>query len=64
MGWVYETSRVSPLVVATTEAPSYRRFALEKLRAEDMTGEQIKSAGVTRSFGIRDGHGIMFVSNT
>jgi radical SAM protein len=64
MGWVYETSRVSPFVVATTEAPSYRRFALEKLRAEGMIGEQIKSAGVTRSFGIRDGHGIMFVSST
>jgi radical SAM protein len=64
MGWVYETSRVSPFVVATTEAPSYRRFALEKLRAEGMTGEQIKSAGVTRSFGIRDGHGIVFVSST
>jgi len=64
MGWVYETSRVSPFVVATTEAPSYRRFALEQLRADGMTGEQIKSTGVTRSFGIRDGHGIMFVSNT
>lgn len=64
MGWVYETSRVSPFVVATTEAPSYRRFALERLRAEGLTGEQVKSAGVARSFGIRDGHGIMFVSNT
>ncbi len=64
MGWVYETSRVSPFVLATTEAPSYRRFALEKLRAEGMTGEQIKSAKVARSFGIRDGHGIMFVSST
>ena len=63
MGWVYETSRVAPFVVATTEAPSYRRFALEKLRAEGMTGEQIKSTSVTRSFGIRDGHGIMFVSS-
>jgi AdoMet-dependent heme synthase len=64
MGWVYEKSRVSPFVVATTEAPSYRRFALEKLRAEGLTGEQIKSAPVARSFGIRDGHGIMFVSST
>ena len=64
MGWVYETSRVSPFVVATTEAPSYRRFALERLRAEGLTGEQVKSSGVARSFGIRDGHGIMFVSNT
>jgi MoaA/NifB/PqqE/SkfB family radical SAM enzyme len=51
-------------VVATTEAPSYRRFALEKLRAEGMTGDQIKSAGVTRSLGIRDWHGSVFVSST
>ena len=63
MDWVYQTSRVAPFVVATTEAPSYRRFALEKLRAEGLSGEQIKSANVARSFGIRDGHGIMFVSS-
>jgi MoaA/NifB/PqqE/SkfB family radical SAM enzyme len=44
MDWVYQTSRVAPFVVATTEAPSYRRFALEKLRAEGLSGEQIKSA--------------------
>jgi AdoMet-dependent heme synthase len=64
MGWIYETARQAPFVVATTEAPSYRRFALEKMRSEGMTGEQIKRSGSYRSFGIRDGHGIVFVSNT
>ncbi len=64
MGWVYETSRVAPFIVATTEAPSYRRVALERMRAEGMTGDEIKRSGVARGFGIRDGHGIMFVSNT
>ena len=29
-----------------------------------MTGDQIKRTGAYRGFGIRDGHGIMFVSNT
>ena len=64
MGWVYETSRGAPFTVATTEAPSYRRVALERMRAEGLVGEQIKRSAASRGFGIRDGHGIMFVSNT
>ena len=55
MGWIYETSRDAPFIVATTEAPSYRRVALERMRAEGLTGEQIKRSGATRGFGIRDG---------
>jgi radical SAM protein len=64
MRWVYETSRHSPFIVATTEAPSYRRVALECMREEGLNGEQIKRSGAYRGFGIRDGHGILFVSNT
>lgn len=64
MGWIFETARAAPFIVATTEAPSFRRVALERMRAEGMSGEQIKRSGTYRSFGIRDGHGIMFVSNT
>ncbi len=64
MGWIYDTSRIAPFTVATTEAPSYRRVALDRMRAEGMTGEQIKRSPASRSFGIRDGHGIVFVSNT
>jgi radical SAM protein len=64
MGWIYETSRIAPFIVATTEAPSYRRVALERMRTEGLAAEQIKNSGVTRGFGVRDGHGIMFVSNT
>src|SRR6202049_4646767 len=64
MEWVYDTSRTAPFTVATTEAPSYRRVALDKMRGEGMTGDQIKRSGAYRGFGIRDGHGIMFVSNT
>jgi radical SAM protein with 4Fe4S-binding SPASM domain len=63
MSWIFETSRTAPFVVATTEAPSYRRVALEAMRAEGMTGEQIKETRAYRSFGIRDGHGIVFVSH-
>ena len=34
------------------------------MRADGLTGEQIKRSGAYRGFGIRDGHGIMFVSHT
>ena len=64
MSWIYDTSRQSPFIVATTEAPSYRRVALERMRQDGLTGEQIKGTGTYRGFGIRDGHGIVFVSNT
>jgi radical SAM protein with 4Fe4S-binding SPASM domain len=64
MGWVYRTSKVAPFVVATTEAPSYRRVALEQMKAEGMTGEEIRRSTAYRGFGIRDGHGIVFVSHT
>lgn len=64
MNWVYDVSRTAPFVVATTEAPSYRRVALERMRSEGMTGEQVKQSPAFRGFGIRDGHGVVFVSNT
>ncbi|MDZ4798481.1 MAG: radical SAM/SPASM domain-containing protein, partial [Bryobacteraceae bacterium] len=64
MAWIFDLSREAPFTIATTEAPSYRRVAIERMRAEGMTGEQMKGSSAFRSFGIRDGHGIMFVSNT
>ena len=64
MRWVYATSRTAPFAVATTEAPSYRRVALNEMRAAGMTAEQIRGSSVYRGIGIRDGNGIMFVSNT
>ena len=64
MSWIFSTSRVAPFTVATTEAPSYRRVALHQMRADGLTGEQIMRNPAARGFGIRDGHGIMFVSNT
>lgn len=64
MTWIYDTSRNAPFIVATTEAPSYRRVAIERMREDGLHGEQIKRSGVGRGFGIRDGHGIVFVSCT
>jgi radical SAM protein len=64
IGWIYETSRVAPFTVATTEAPSYRRVALDRMRAEGLAGDEIKKSPAYRGFGIRDGNGIVFVSHT
>jgi radical SAM protein len=64
MTWIYGISRTAPFVVATTEAPSFRRVAIDLMKAEGLSGEQIKKDPATRGFGIRDGHGIMFVSHT
>ncbi|MEM8532819.1 MAG: TIGR04053 family radical SAM/SPASM domain-containing protein [Chloroflexota bacterium] len=64
MHWVYDTAKDAPFVVATTEAPSYRRVALDRMRSEGMTPEQIRRSPAYRGFNIRDGNGIMFISNT
>jgi radical SAM protein len=64
MRWMYAVSREAPFLVATTEAPSYRRVALEEMRAAGMTPEEIQRSGIVRGFGVRDGNGILFVANT
>ncbi|MDE3087790.1 MAG: TIGR04053 family radical SAM/SPASM domain-containing protein [Chloroflexota bacterium] len=64
MNWVYDLARVAPFAIKTTEAPSYRRIALSRMRSEGMPPDQIQRTSVYNGFGIRDGHGIMFVSNT
>ena len=41
-----------------------RRIALDRMRAQGMSGEKIPYSRAYKGFGIRDGHGVMFVSNT
>ena len=64
MRWTYDLAEQAPFQIKTTEAPSYRRIALDKMKERGWTGEQIRKSSVYRGFGIRDGHGIVFVSNT
>ncbi|MCL4487269.1 MAG: TIGR04053 family radical SAM/SPASM domain-containing protein [Chloroflexi bacterium] len=64
MNWVYDLAKVSSFAIKTTEAPSYRRIALGRMQDEGMSPEQIERTSVYHGFGIRDGHGIAFVSNT
>jgi MoaA/NifB/PqqE/SkfB family radical SAM enzyme len=63
MHWIYEVSQRAPFAVATTEAPSYRRVALERMRADGLTPDAILRTPLARSFGIRDGNGILFAKN-
>lgn len=63
MRWVFDLSQHSPFMVKTTEAPSYRRIAIEKMRASGKPSPEMKMASVYKGFQIRDGHGIVFVSN-
>ncbi|MHB1023138.1 MAG: TIGR04053 family radical SAM/SPASM domain-containing protein [Acidobacteriaceae bacterium] len=63
MHWIYDLAQVAPFAIKTTEAPSYRRIALNRMREDGKTAREIEQTPVYRGFGIRDGHGIMFVSN-
>jgi radical SAM protein with 4Fe4S-binding SPASM domain len=63
MHWTYNLAQEAPFAIKTTEAPSYRRVALNHMREAGWTGAEIERTPVYRGFGIRDGHGIMFISN-
>ena len=63
MRWVFELSQHSPFQVKTTEAPSYRRIAIETMRTTGKHAPEMKANSVYHGFQIRDGHGIVFVSN-
>lgn len=52
-----------PFVVKTTEAPHYRRIGHTLLSKRGLSEEAIRKTPVGRSFGIRDGNGISFVSH-
>ncbi len=64
MAWTYEIGKTAPFIVATTEAPSYRRVAIQQMKKEGLAGVEITRSKAGRSFGIRDGNGIVFVSST
>jgi radical SAM protein len=63
MNWVLDLVPNAPFAVKTTEAPSYRRLAIDKMRQAGMAAGQMRNTSVYKGFQIRDGHGIVFVSN-
>ena len=60
--WLYDVSATAPFAIKTTEATHFRRIALRRMTAAGMTDEEIARTPVGRGFGIRDGNGILFVS--
>jgi radical SAM protein with 4Fe4S-binding SPASM domain len=60
--WLARRAPEWPFAVATTEAPHYRRVIIETMRAAGRSGREIRESPVARSFGIRDGNGIMFIA--
>lgn len=64
MHWICNLVREAPFAIKTTEAPFYRRVALNHMQDQGLAPDEIRKTGVYQGFGIRDGHGIVFVSNT
>lgn len=63
MHWVQARIQSAPFQIKTTEAPSYRRIAMETMREQGLSDLEIRQTSVHRGFGIRDGNGIVFVSH-
>jgi radical SAM protein len=64
MRWMVQISPDAPFAIGSTEAPSYRRIALEAMREHGWTEAQIAATPLHAGFGIRDGNGVAFVSKT
>ncbi|WP_423751386.1 TIGR04053 family radical SAM/SPASM domain-containing protein [Salinirarus marinus] len=65
MEWLAETSESAPFGVKTTEAPHYRRVAMQRRRDGGATPpDGPESDGVGRRTGVTAGDGFAFVSHT
>jgi len=60
--WLATNAARWPFTVSTTEAPHYRRVVLQQLHAAGKSGAEIAAHPIRRSFGLRDGNGIMFIA--
>jgi len=63
MNWVHDISETAQFAIKTTEAPSYRRVALNRMLHQESPNERQRRS-LYQGFGIRDGNGIVFVSHT
>lgn len=62
LNWLARSAPGWPFTATTTEAPHYRRVLIQRMRASGANGSAIHSSPVARSFGMRDGNGIMFIA--
>ncbi len=61
LDWVADNATRWPFVLTTTEAPHYRRIAVQRQRAAGRPAAEIQASPLARGFGIRDGNGILFI---
>src|SRR5215469_12988224 len=59
MNWVLDLVPQAPFAVKTTEAPPYRRLAIERMQRAGQPLPEMKKAFIYQGFQIRDGHGIV-----
>ena len=64
MRWVISVLPQAPFTIKTTEAPFFRRIALNTLQASPRNEAGHYADSIRSGFQIRDGHGVMFVSHT
>lgn len=60
LGWLYTRSQQPGPVIKTTEAHHFRRIAIQRRTGNGQAQSQV--ASIRRSWNIRDGAGIMFIS--
>lgn len=60
--WVYEVASDAPFHTSLVEAPLYRRYWLERRVAEGATLSELLRRARHMGFGVRDGNGVVFVS--
>jgi len=63
IGWLLDLGREAPFVIKTTEALQHHRIAIRRLERAGSTVAEIARLPLARSFGIRDGNGIVFVAH-
>ncbi len=61
--WAAQTNREADFRVKTTEAMHFRRLITTPLLRAGKTEADIEAGPMSRGFGIRDGNGIVFISN-
>ncbi len=61
--WAQGVGRGAPFRVRTTEAMHYRRLSASALLRAGTTRAEVEAHPMSRGFGVRDGNGIVFVSN-
>ncbi len=62
MMWLFDLMQTSRFAIKTTEAPHFRRVALQRMRALGWGWGRIRGSSIDRGFGVRDGNGILFIS--